>query len=156
MLTGDNNSNAERVCREIGADSFKAQLLPEQKLENLNKLKNESKAVCFTGDGINDAPVLSASDCGIAMGLGSEAAIEAADAVLSSGTLSQLPTAVKISRRSLATVKSNITFALCVKAAVIILAALGMAAMWMSVIADTGVSVACVLFTVLRGRRNGF
>lgn len=156
MLTGDNNSNAERVCREIGADSFKAQLLPEQKLENLNKLKNESKAVCFTGDGINDAPVLSASDCGIAMGLGSEAAIEAADAVLSSGTLSQLPTAVKISRRTLATVKSNITFALCVKAAVIILAALGMAAMWMSVIADTGVSVACVLFTVLRGRRNGF
>jgi Cd2+/Zn2+-exporting ATPase len=80
------------------------------------------------------------------MGLGSEAAIEAADAVLASGTLAQLPKAIKLSRRVMNTVKTNIIFALTIKAAVIILAALGLAAMWMSVIADTGVSVACVLY----------
>ena len=153
ILTGDNRDNAEAICRETGADSFVAQLLPEQKLEIIQNLKSESKAVCFAGDGINDAPVLTASDCGIAMGLGSEAAIEAADAVLSAGNLSKLPAAVKIARRTISTVKANLSFALCVKAAVIILAALGIASMWVSVIADTGVTVACVLFTVLRSKK---
>lgn len=146
MLTGDSRENAKKVCSEIGMSDCKAELMPADKLTECNSFKENSKAVCFVGDGINDAPVLSASDCGIAMGLGSEAAIEASDAVLASGTLEQLPDAVKLSRRVMNTVRTNIIFALTVKALVIILAALGIAAMWMSVIADTGVSVACVLY----------
>lgn len=146
MLTGDSEKTAETVCKKLGMDSYKANLLPSDKLDEIIKLKENAKGVCFTGDGINDAPVLSASDCGIAMGLGSEAAIEASDAVLASGNLSQLPKAVKISRKVLSTVRTNIVFALTIKALVIILAAFGIASMWMSVIADTGVSVACVLY----------
>jgi Cd2+/Zn2+-exporting ATPase len=146
MLTGDSAKTAEKVSAELGLSEFKADLLPADKLSIFTEKKKSAKAACFVGDGINDAPVLSASDCGIAMGLGSEAAIEAADAVLASGTLAQLPKAIKLSRRVMNTVKTNIIFALTIKAAVIILAALGLAAMWMSVIADTGVSVACVLY----------
>ncbi len=146
MLTGDSRNNAEKVKNEIKLSDYHSDLLPADKLNMVNNLKAKSKAVCFVGDGINDAPVLTASDCGIAMGLGSEAAIEASDAVLASGNLTQLPKAVKISRRVISTVKTNIIFALTIKAAVIILAAFGIASMWMSVIADTGVSVACVLY----------
>lgn len=146
MLTGDSKSNAKKVSDELGLDMCYSNLLPGDKLDKVEKFKTHSKAVCFVGDGINDAPVLSASDCGIAMGLGSEAAIEASDAVLSSGNLVKLPDAVKLSRSVMRTVKTNIIFALTVKAAVIILAAFGLASMWMSVIADTGVSVACVLY----------
>ena len=91
--------------------------------------------------------MLSASDCGIAMGLGSEAAIEAADAVLSSGNLNALPAAVRTARKTMRTIKTNIAFALAVKAGVMILACFGLAAIWMSVIADTGVCVICVLYT---------
>lgn len=146
MLTGDSKSNAEKVSEKLGLDRSYSNLLPNDKLDRVEEIKTHSKAVCFVGDGINDAPVLSASDCGIAMGLGSEAAIEASDAVLSSGNLVKLPDAVKLSRRVMRTVRTNIVFALTVKAAVIILAAFGLASMWMSVIADTGVSVACVLY----------
>lgn len=146
MLTGDSKNNAEKVSEKLGLDKCYSNLLPNDKLDKVEEIKTQSKAVCFVGDGINDAPVLSASDCGIAMGLGSEAAIEASDAVLSSGNLVKLPDAVKLSRRVMRTVRTNIAFALTVKAAVIILAAFGFASMWMSVIADTGVSVACVLY----------
>lgn len=146
MLTGDSKSNADKVSEKLGLDKCFSNLLPSDKLDKVEEIKTESKAVCFVGDGINDAPVLSASDCGIAMGLGSEAAIEASDAVLSSGNLVKLPDAIKLSRKVMRTVKTNIIFALTVKAAVIILAAFGIASMWMSVIADTGVSVACVLY----------
>lgn len=146
MLTGDARKNAEKVANELGLDDFKAELLPDDKLKNVLEIKKSSTAVCYVGDGINDAPVLSASDCGIAMGLGSEAAIEASDAVLSAGNLSGLPKAVKIAKKALRTIHINITFALLVKAAVIILAAFGVAAMWMSVVADTGVCVLCVLY----------
>ncbi|MGN1433448.1 MAG: heavy metal translocating P-type ATPase [Ruminococcus sp.] len=146
MLTGDSKSNAKKVSEKLGLDKCYSNLLPSDKLDKVEEIKTESKAVCFVGDGINDAPVLSASDCGIAMGLGSEAAIEASDAVLSSGNLVKLPDAVKLSRRVMRTVRTNIVFALTIKAAVIILAAFGIASMWMSVIADTGVSVACVLY----------
>ncbi|MCH5297763.1 MAG: cadmium-translocating P-type ATPase [Ruminococcus sp.] len=146
MLTGDSKSNAQRVCDEIGMSDYNAELMPADKLTQLNSYKEKSKATCFVGDGINDAPVLTASDCGIAMGLGSEAAIEASDAVLVSDTLEQLPSAIKLSRKVMNTVRTNIIFALTIKSLVIILAALGIAAMWMSVIADTGVSVACVLY----------
>ena len=146
MLTGDSKSNAEKISQKLGLDKCYSNLLPSDKLDKVEEIKTQSKAVCFVGDGINDAPVLSASDCGIAMGLGSEAAIEASDAVLSSGNLVKLPDAIKLSRKVMRTVKTNIFFALTVKAAVIILAAFGIASMWMSVIADTGVSVACVLY----------
>ena len=146
MLTGDSKSNADKVSEKLGLDKCFSNLLPSDKLDKVEEIKTKSKAVCFVGDGINDAPVLSASDCGIAMGLGSEAAIEASDAVLSSGNLVKLPDAIKLSRKVMRTVKTNIIFALTVKAAVIILAAFGIASMWMSVIADTGVSVACVLY----------
>ena len=156
MLTGDSAVNAEKVSKELGLDDFKAELMPDDKLTNIQTIKQISKAVCFVGDGINDAPVLSASDCGIAMGLGSEAAIEASDAVLSAGNLTQLPAAVKIARKTISTIHVNITFALLVKAAVIVLAALGLAAMWMSVIADTGVCVVCVLYAarLLKGKNS--
>ena len=154
MLTGDSKANAERVCRDTGLSDCKAELLPADKLKRFSSLKEKSKAACFVGDGINDAPVLSASDCGIAMGLGSEAAIEASDAVLASGTLEQLPDAIKLSRRVMNTVRTNIIFALTIKSLVIILAALGIASMWMSVIADTGVSVACVLYAARLLRKN--
>ena len=146
MLTGDSKGNAEKVSEKLGLSKCYSNLLPSDKLDKVEEIKMHSKAVCFVGDGINDAPVLSASDCGIAMGLGSEAAIEASDAVLSSGNLVKLPDAIKLSRRVMRTVKTNIAFALTIKAAVIILAAFGIASMWMSVIADTGVSVACVLY----------
>lgn len=146
MLTGDSKGKAEKVSEKLGLDKCYSNLLPNDKLDRVEEIKTHSKAVCFVGDGINDASVLSASDCGIAMGLGSEAAIEASDAVLSSGNLVKLPDAIKLSRRVMRTVKTNIAFALTVKAAVIILAAFGLASMWMSLIADTGVSVACVLY----------
>lgn len=146
MLTGDSRNNAEKISKKLELDACYSNLLPNDKLEKVENLKTTSKSVCFVGDGINDAPVLSASDCGIAMGLGSEAAIESSDAVLSSGNLTKLPDAVKLSRKVMRTIKTNIIFALTVKAAVIILAVFGIAAMWMSVIADTGVSVACVLY----------
>ena len=119
--------------------------MPDQKLEKINAIKRDGHTVCFVGDGINDAPVLAASDCGAAMGLGSEAAIESSDIVLSSGNLTQLPKAVRIARATMRTIKGNIILALAVKAAVIILACFGLAAIWMSVVADTGVCVICVL-----------
>lgn len=146
MLTGDRRKAAEELKSKLELTDFYAELLPEDKLSLFKKIKKESTAACFVGDGINDAPVLAASDCGIAMGFGSEAAIESSDVVLASGTLHQLSYAVRLSRKVTRTVKVNIAFALTVKAFVIILAALGLAAMWMSVIADTGVSVACILY----------
>lgn len=146
MLTGDKKENAMDIANELKLDSYSAELMPSDKLEKLIDIKKTHKSVCFIGDGINDAPVLTASDCGFAMGFGSEAAIEAADAVLAAGNLKQLPLSVRIAKKVVATVKTNITFALGVKTIVIILAILGIAPMWLSVIADTGVSVLCVLY----------
>ena len=146
MLTGDKKENAMDIANELKLDSYSAELMPSDKLEKLIDIKKTHKSVCFIGDGINDAPVLTASDCGFAMGFGSEAAIEAADAVLAAGNLKQLPLSVRIAKKVVTTVKTNITFALGVKTIVIILAILGIAPMWLSVIADTGVSVLCVLY----------
>ena len=133
--------------RQLDGIETHAALLPQNKLQIIGDCQQDGSTVCFAGDGINDAPVLSKSDCGIAMGFGSEAAIEAADVVLSSGDLSALPKAVLLSRKTIHTIRTNIIFALAVKAAVIVLAMCGMAQMWMSVLADTGVCVACVLYT---------
>lgn len=147
MLTGDNKKNAAEVSEKLGIES-RAGLLPEDKLSIIKEEKTHSKAVCFVGDGINDAPVIAAADCGFAMGLGSDAAIASADAVLTSGNLSALPKAVKIAKKVVSTCKINITFALLIKAAVVILAFFGLAAIWMSVIADTGVCLLCVLYAM--------
>lgn len=147
MLTGDSKQNAAATVAELGKVEYRAELMPQDKLAIIGENQQKGSTVCFVGDGINDAPVLGKSDCGIAMGFGSEAAIEAADAVLSSGDLTALPKAVRLARKTLNTIRANIIFALAVKAAVIILAFFGLAQMWMSVLADTGVCVICVLYT---------
>lgn len=145
MLTGDNKEVAERVAKQCGIDEFHASLLPQDKVQNAEKIKEKYGTIIFVGDGINDAPVLTISDCGFAMGLGSEAAIESADAVLSDNSLKQLPLAIKIARKTLATVKFNIVFAIAIKVIVLALAVLGFAPIWLAVFADTGVSVLCIL-----------
>jgi Cd2+/Zn2+-exporting ATPase len=147
MLTGDNKKNSDIVSDKLGIENLFG-LLPEEKLNSLNELKNESKAVCFVGDGINDAPVIAAADCGFAMGLGSDAAIASADAVLTSGNLSALPKAFILAKKVVKTCKINITFALLIKLIVVVLAFFGLAAIWMSVIADTGVCLVCVMYAM--------
>lgn len=145
MLTGDNAKTAEIIAKECGVDNFRAGLLPQQKVDEMLKLKKGSK-VAFVGDGINDAPVLVGADIGIAMGaMGSDAAIEAADVVLMDDKLSKIPTAIRISKRTMRIVKENIIFALGVKLGVLILAAFGLASMWLAVFADVGVCVLAIL-----------
>lgn len=145
MLTGDRKAEADRIAGKLEIDEVRANLLPEGKLEALRALKAENGAALFVGDGINDAPVLAEADAGIAMGLGSAAAIEAGDVVLTSGSLDKLPDAVRLSRRVMGVVRFNIAFALIIKAAVLILAAFGFAPMWAAVFADVGVSLLSVL-----------
>ncbi|MBQ5398784.1 MAG: cadmium-translocating P-type ATPase, partial [Ruminococcus sp.] len=144
MLTGDNEKNAKLVSDSLGIGHY-SRLLPQDKPRLINELRKNGKAVCFAGDGINDAPVIAAADCGFAMGLGSDAAIASADAVLTYGTLSALPKVFRIAKKVVKTCKVNITFALAVKLLVVVLAFFGLAAIWMSVIADTGVCLLCVL-----------
>ena len=145
MLTGDDKKIAKKVSEKLALTEYYGELLPEDKVNIVKKLKENSKGVSFVGDGINDSPVITASDCGFAMGFGSDAAIQSADAVLTSDNLTALPKAIKIAKKTVATVKFNIAFALIIKALVIILAFFGIAAIWMSVIADTGVCMVCVL-----------
>lgn len=147
MLTGDNRRVAEVVSRELGIDEFHAELLPADKVERMRQLaKNKSGSLAFVGDGINDAPVLALADVGIAMGgLGSDAAIEAADVVIMDDKPSKLADAISISRKTLGICKQNIIFALGVKGLVLLLGALGIAGMWGAVFADVGVSVICIL-----------
>lgn len=144
MLTGDSEASAKKIANECSLSEFKHSLMPEEKAEAVKELQKNGKVI-FIGDGINDAPVLSAADCGFAMGLGSDAAIESADAVLTSGNLAKLPAAIKISRSAMNTVRFNIVFALTIKAIVLILAAFGYAPMWIAIVADTGLSVLTVL-----------
>lgn len=149
MLTGDAEPVAAQVAKELGLDEYHAGLLPADKVDRMEKLlaeKSPRGALAFVGDGINDAPVLSRADIGIAMGgLGSDAAIEAADIVIMDDKPSKLATAIKISRRTLSIVRQNIVFALAVKALVLVLGALGDANMWEAVFADVGVSVIAIL-----------
>lgn len=153
MLTGDGEKNASTIAKNCGLTEYKSSLLPENKAEEVDKLQKNG-GVIFVGDGINDAPVLAKSNCGFAMGLGSEAAIESADAVLVGGTLAQLPKAVKISRQTMSVVRFNIIFALVIKAVILVLAVMGLAPMWLAVIADTGVLIITVLNTVRLLRRK--
>lgn len=148
MLSGDKAESCKRVADELSISEYYSELLPQDKAERVGALIKEHGSCCFVGDGINDAPVLSRASCGIAMGLGSDAAIESADAVLSSGLLSSLPRAVRLCRSTINTVKGNITFSLLVKALVIVLAAVGAAPLWLAVAADTGVCLLCVANSV--------
>lgn len=149
MLTGDNASAARDAADRAGVDRVEASLLPADKVAAVERLlqeKTPGRTVLFAGDGINDAPVLALADVGIAMGaLGSDAAVEAADVVLTDDRPSKIPLAVRLSRFTVKIVKQNIWFALAVKAAVMVLGAAGQASLWEAVFADVGVSVLCVL-----------
>lgn len=147
MLTGDRRETAERIGQKIGITQVKAELLPHQKVEQLEAILNQAKGrVAFVGDGINDAPVLTRADVGIAMGgLGSDVAIEAADVVLMTDEPKQLVEAIRIARSTRRIVYQNITFALGIKGIFLLLGAFGVATMWEAVFADVGVTVLAVL-----------
>lgn len=149
MLTGDKKETAAAVAKEIGITKYYAELLPGDKVDKVEALlkeKDQKEKLAFVGDGINDAPVLARADIGIAMGgLGSDAAIEAADIVIMTDEPSKIATAMKISRKTLAIVKQNIVFAIGIKVLVLLLAAVGMASMWAAVFADVGVAVIAIL-----------
>jgi Cd2+/Zn2+-exporting ATPase len=149
MLTGDSKAVADRVAAEIGIDIVKSELLPADKVAEVEKLienKNPKEKVAFAGDGINDAPVLSRADIGIAMGaLGSDAAIEAADVVLMDDDPAKIALAMRIAIKTLRIVKENIVFALAIKLVCLVLGALGIANMWIAIFADVGVMVIAVV-----------
>ena len=149
MLTGDTDAAARQVARELGIDELHSRLLPADKVQWMERLLSErkdGKLLAFVGDGINDAPVLARADIGIAMGaLGSDAAIEAADVVLMDDDPAKIALAMRISRRTLRIVRENIVFALAVKAACLVLGAVGVANMWLAISADVGVMVLAVL-----------
>ena len=149
MLTGDKENISKEVADKLGIDEYHAELLPQDKVTETEKLmrkKAPNSKLVFIGDGINDAPVLALSDIGVAMGgLGSDAAIEAADVVIMTDEPSKLATAIKISRKTMKIVKQNIIFAISVKIIVLMLSAFGLATMWAAVFADVGVSVLAIL-----------
>jgi Cd2+/Zn2+-exporting ATPase len=150
MLTGDREEVGKHVAQELALDEYHAELLPADKVEWIDKFVNlksvNRKSIAFVGDGINDAPVLARADVGIAMGgLGSDAAIEAADVVLMDDQPSKIAIAIRIARRTIAIAQQNIWFAIIVKIAVLLLAAFGLSTMWMAVFADVGVTVIAVL-----------
>ena len=149
MLTGDLENVASSIAKELNIDKYYAELLPDEKVEkmkDLDKIKSKKGKLIFVGDGINDAPVLNLADIGIAMGgIGSDAAIEAADVVIMNDEPSKIIDAIKISKRTLKIVKQNIIFAIAVKVIVLLLGSLGIANMWEAVFADVGVSVIAVL-----------
>jgi Cd2+/Zn2+-exporting ATPase len=145
MLTGDQESVAASVAATVGMDEYHAGLLPQDKVAQVEALLPEGP-LAFVGDGINDAPVLTRADVGIAMGaLGSDAAIEAADVVLMDDKPSKIASAIRLSRKALRIARENIWFAIGVKVLVLVLATLGLATMWMAVFADVGVTVLAVL-----------
>ena len=149
MLTGDNKSVGSKVAKELGLDKVYAELLPADKVEKLEELfsqKSTKGKLAFVGDGINDAPVLARADIGIAMGgLGSDAAIEAADIVIMTDEPSKIATAMKISKKTLKIANQNIVFAIGIKIIVLILSAFGLATMWAAIFADVGVTIIAVL-----------
>ncbi len=146
MLTGDSEKVAKAVAEKIGVDSYMAELLPAQKVTAVEDLLGSGAHVAFVGDGINDAPVLSRADVGIAMGaLGSDAAIESADIVIMDDRISRLPLAIKIAHRTMRIVHENIILALGVKFAILILSAFGLTNMWWAVFGDVGVLIVAVL-----------
>lgn len=157
MLTGDNPYIAKSVADELGLTSYKASLLPQNKVENVEAMlanKKKSDVLCFVGDGINDAPVLMRSDIGIAMGgVGSDAAIEASDVVLMQDDLKGIATAKRIAKKTMAVVMQNIVVSLVVKALIMLLSAFGVTGMWLAVIGDVGVAIVAIL-NAMRVNKN--
>ncbi len=148
MLTGDRQSAAESVARQVGIDAMYAKLLPAEKLERLQQIRKTYGQVMFVGDGINDAPVLTGADVGAAMGSGADAAIEAADVVFMTSQTEAIPLALDIAVNTRRIAWQNVVFALAVKGVVMILGLLGWASMWAAVFADSGVAMLCVLNSV--------
>ena len=152
ILTGDEKRIADKIAQEVGVDECKSELLPDQKLENLEtilKSKGEREKVIFVGDGVNDSPCLARADIGIAMGgIGADAAIEAADVVIMTDELTKIAQAIKIAKKTMKIVKQNIVFALTVKIIILALGALGFANMWLAVFADVGVSMIAILHSM--------
>ena len=159
MLTGDRESAAAEIAAAVGVDEYFAGLLPEDKVARLEALKASTpagKKVVFVGDGMNDAPVLMRADLGIAMGgLGSDAAIEAADVVIMDDDIARVPIAMKIASFTRHIVTQNVVFALGVKAAFLLLGAAGEANMWEAVVADVGVTLLAVLNSLRAARYSG-
>ena len=157
MLTGDNKASAEQCAEACGLTEFHAQLLPQDKVAHVEELLKEERgrgALVFVGDGVNDAPVLTMADVGIAMGgVGSDAAVEAADAVILNDDICKLPALLRIAKRTCLIAKENIVFALAVKGICLVLGACGIASVWMSVFADVGVAVIAIL-NALRAMRK--
>ena len=148
MLTGDSAETAAAIAEETGIEDFRARLLPDEKLTALQQLRTQHGAVMYVGDGINDAPVLAGADVGAAMGSGADAAIEAADVVFLSSSVEAIGDAVGIARSTKSIAWQNVTFALAIKAVVMVLGLLGHASMWMAVFADSGVAMLCVLNSI--------
>lgn len=147
MLTGDSNDEAKKIAKECGKIDYKAKLMPEGKVEEINKLKKLGKVI-FIGDGINDSPVLATSDFGIAMGEGTDIAGTTADSILISNNVSNLPQIIKIARKTLRIVNENITISLLAKLVVLALGLLGIAPIWLAVAADTGITLLTVLNSI--------
>ena len=148
MLTGDSEESAQAVAKAVGISDVHARLLPQQKLEELRKVRENHGAVMFVGDGINDAPVLAGADVGAAMGSGADAAIEAADVVFMTSDPRAIPQALDIAAKTAKVAWQNVYFALAVKAIAMVLGLLGFASMWMAVFADSGVAMICVLNSI--------
>ena len=148
MLTGDGEESANAVAKEVGIDEVYAKLLPQDKLQKLQEVRQAHGAVMFVGDGINDAPVLAGADVGVAMGSGADAAIEAADVVFMTSEVSAIPQSLSIAKRATRIAVQNVVFALIIKIAVMILGLCGFASMWLAVFADTGVAMLCILNSI--------
>ena len=147
MLTGDSKTNAKKIAKACGEIEYRAKLMPENKVEEINKLKEEGKAI-FIGDGINDSPVLATSDFSIAMGEGTDIASTTADSILISNNISSLPQIIKVARKTIRIVNENITISLFAKLIVLILGILGIAPVWLAVAADTGITLITVINSI--------
>ena len=148
MLTGDAEASAVAVAKAAGIDEVRAKLLPQDKLNELNRLRKQFGGIMFVGDGINDAPVLAGADVGAAMGSGADAAIEAADVVFMNSEMQAIPRAISIAKETTRIAWENVVFALVVKVIIMIAGFAGYASMWAAVFADTGVAVLCVLNSI--------
>ena len=149
MFTGDKKEVAENIGKKLGIDNIVSEMLPTDKYKNYEKIANENDVIAFVGDGINDAPTLKRAEVGIAMGgLGTEAAIEAADIVLMSDDLSKIPTAIDVAKYTNRIIKQNLGFAVSIKIAILILSSLGLVNMWFAVFADTGLTLLAILNTL--------
>ena len=150
MFTGDNKKIAEKIAQEIGIESVKAEMLPQDKYNELEKMLNKNKKVAFVGDGINDSPVLARADVGISMGgIGSESAIEASDVVIMTDNISKINEAIKISKKTCRIIKQNLIFSIGIKILTLICSILGFGGMWQAVFADVGVTI-ITIFNTLR------